>query len=140
MFCRNCAREIDDKAEKCTGCGLNPVEANNYCNYCGAYYERKEAYYCLACNRDLLPIGWKSRITAGLLAIFLGFLGAHKFDLGQYGVGVAMMAISVIGSLFTGGFALYAMMLVGVIEGVIYLTRSKMAFYRTYVVDGKDWF
>lgn len=40
----------------------------------------------------------KGRLAAGLLAIFLGGLGVHKFYLGYTGAGVAMLLISIFGA------------------------------------------
>lgn len=36
----------------------------------------------------------KSRIIAGLLALFLGALGAHRFYLGYYTIGVAQVVVT----------------------------------------------
>lgn len=38
----------------------------------------------------------KSKVAAGLLALFLGTLGIHRFYLGYNGIGVAMLLISVL--------------------------------------------
>ncbi len=62
----------------------------------------------------------KSRVAAGLLAIFLGTLGIHNFYLGRTGTAVAQLLITVLtlglGSIITSVWAL--------IEGILILTRS----------------
>ena len=73
----------------------------------------------------------KGRLAAGLLAIFLGGLGVHKFYLGYTGAGVAMLLISIFGAVILIGPIL--MGLCGLIEGIIYLTKSDEDFQRTYV-------
>ena len=45
----------------------------------------------------------KGRLAAGLLAIFLGGLGVHKFYLGYTGAGVAMLLISIFGAVILIG-------------------------------------
>lgn len=80
----------------------------------------------------------KGRLAAGLLAIFLGGLGVHKFYLGYTGAGVAMLLISIFGAVILIGPIL--MGLCGLIEGIIYLTKSDEDFQRTYVLGDKPWF
>lgn len=82
----------------------------------------------------------KDHVVAALLAIFLGFLGMHKFYLGYYQTGFVMMAISVVGSIFTLGLASAVMGVIAIIEGFIYLSKSQSEFDRIYVSGRKDWF
>jgi TM2 domain-containing membrane protein YozV len=77
--------------------------------------------------------GADKKIAAGLLAIFLGSLGIHKFYLGYTTAGIIMLVIS----LFTCGTV---MAVIGLIEGIIYLTRTDEQFVATYVVGKKEWF
>lgn len=77
--------------------------------------------------------GADKKIAAGLLAIFLGSLGIHKFYLGYSTAGIIMLVIS----LFTCGAVMAA---IGLIEGIIYLTRSDEEFVATYVIGKKEWF
>lgn len=37
-------------------------------------------------------------------------------------------------------FGLFAMQVIGFIEGIIYLTMPDEAFYQTYAVEKKEWF
>jgi len=76
------------------------------------------------------------KIVAGILAILLGCLGVHKFVLGQTRPGLIML----LATLLTCGTAGVIMGAIGLIEGIIYLTRSDEEFHLTYEVTGKEWF
>ena len=70
------------------------------------------------------PISYpKSKTTAGLLGIFLGALGAHKFYLGKTGMGILYLVFC-----WT-----YIPGIIGLVEGIIYLTKSDADFHRDYV-------
>jgi TM2 domain-containing membrane protein YozV len=71
--------------------------------------------------------------AAGLLAILLAPFGVHKFLLGYTKEGIIWLVIS----LFTWGTVTG---LLGLIEGIIYLTKSNEEFYQTYQVNKKAWF
>lgn len=58
----------------------------------------------------------KSRLVAGLLGIFLGGLGIHRFYLGYTGIGVAQIFVTI----FTCGIG----SLWGLIEGIMILANS----------------
>ena len=51
----------------------------------------------------------KDHVAAGLLAIFLGSLGIHKFYLGYNTPGFIMLAVTIVGSIFSLGLAGLAM-------------------------------
>jgi len=78
--------------------------------------------------------------AAGLLAIFIGGLGIHKFVLGYSKPGIIMLAICLAGGLLTCGVASFVMSLIGVIEGVIYLTKTPEEFQAIYIDARKEWF
>lgn len=71
------------------------------------------------------------KIVAGILAILLGGLGVHKFILGYTKEGVIQL---ILGFLCGVGFV------IGLIEGIIYLTKTDEEFYQTYQVGKKGWF
>lgn len=81
----------------------------------------------------------KSKIAAGLLAIFLGTLGVHKFYLGYTKEGVIMLLITILGSILFGLGAI-VMAVIALIEGIIYLTKTDEQFEATYVQGEKGWF
>ena len=60
------------------------------------------------------------KLAAGLLAIFLGSFGVHKFVLGYNTAGLIMLLVTVL----TCGVAGFVMGVIGIIEGIIYLTKS----------------
>lgn len=84
--------------------------------------------------------GAKDHVVAGLLAIFLGPLGIHKFYLGYNKVAFITLAVTVIGSIFTFGLAANVMGVLSLVEGVIYLTKSQTEFEQIYVLESKEWF
>lgn len=77
---------------------------------------------------------------AGLLAIFLGCFGIHKFYLGYNSTGIIMLAVTVIGSIFSLGLAGMVMGVIALIEGIIYLAMGQVSFDRAYVQNKKEWF
>lgn len=78
----------------------------------------------------------KDKIAAGILGILLGALGIHKFYLGYKKEGLIMLLVS----LLTFGIGACVMEVIGIIEGVIYLTKSDEEFQATYVDSYKGWF
>lgn len=142
MYCRNCARELSDKAVACPSCGLSPHAERKFCPNCGSPTEAVQAI-CLKCGVALAPaaaLGGKEKVTAGLLGIFLGGLGIHKFYLGYKTEGIVMLCICLLGGLVTCGWAAGVIAMIGLIEGVIYLTRTDADFQALYVNGKKGWF
>ena len=88
--------------------------------------------------------GENKKLMAGLLGIFLGSLGIHKFILGYQKEGFILLAGTLIGvatsCLVIGIFIYMATGIIGLIEGIIYLTKSDEEFYQTYQVNKKPWF
>ena len=58
----------------------------------------------------------KSKLTAGLLGILLGWLGIHRFYLGYVGIGIAQIVVTLVTFGFGGIW--------GFIEGILILTGS----------------
>ena len=94
-YCTNCGEQIDIKAEICPKCGVR--QPNTF-------------------------TGEKSRITAALLALFIGGFGIHKFYLGSTGWGIVYLVFC---------WTLIPA-IVAFIEGIIYLTMSDEAFQAKY--------
>jgi len=80
--------------------------------------------------------GADKKIVAGILAILLGSLGIHKFYLGYNTAGIIMVLVTVL----TCGFGGAVMGIIGLIEGIIYLTKTDEEFVATYVNGKKEWF
>lgn len=64
----------------------------------------------------------KNRVAAAVLAILLGGIGVHKFYLGKIGWGIVYLLFC-----WTGIPAL-----VGLVEGIIYLTMTDSQFAQKY--------
>lgn len=79
------------------------------------------------------------RILAGIIGILLGGLGIHKFILGRTQAGIIMLLVSIFVSLFTCGIGYLVMHVIGLIEGIIYLSKSDAEFYQLYMIEKKDW-
>ena len=88
--------------------------------------------------------GDKNKLVAGLLAIFLGAFGVHKFYLGFKKPGIIMAVAGGAGFLLSfvliGLPILLAVSAVAFVEGVLYLTKSDEEFEQIYVVGKKQWF
>lgn len=103
-FCTNCGQELEDNVSFCMNCGkevnstkkVNDVKVNKNTN------------------------GQKSKIAAGLIAIFLGSFGVHNFYLGYTNKAVAQLLITVLScgtlSFVSGTWAL--------VEGIMILTGT----------------
>ncbi|MDZ4788300.1 MAG: TM2 domain-containing protein [Blastochloris sp.] len=76
--------------------------------------------------------GSEKKIVAGICGILLGAFGVHKFILGYTKEGIIMLVVS----LLTCGL----MGIVGLIEGIIYLTKTDQEFVDTYITNQKTWF
>ena len=93
----------------CHGCGKEIHETALTCPQCGARQKTPSA-------------AQKSKVAAGLLAIFLGGLGLHKFYLGNVGLGILYL-------LFCWTFI---PTIVGFIEGIIYLVMDDQKWVEKY--------
>ena len=104
-FCTNCGQELEDNVSFCLNCGK---EVNS---------SKKEVDNTKV-NKNIS--GQKSKIAAGLIAIFLGSFGVHNFYLGYTNKAVAQLLITVLScgtlSFVSGTWAL--------VEGIMILTGS----------------
>ena len=152
MICKNCSANIDDNVAFCPYCGAHndakgsQQSQNEYYNQneqqSGQYfYNGQQNYQYQQQNVNYNPQQMnteptKDKLVAGLLAIFLGTLGIHKFYLGYTKSGVIMLLVS----LLTFGIGATVMAVIALIEGILYLTKSDAEFYQTYVQNNKEWF
>ena len=125
-----------------------------YCTKCGAIND-DTAQFCVTCQSPLTPVAgyqpmqsvnqtpsggltnWQAlgadkKIVAGICGILVGGFGVHKFILGYTTEGIIQLVIT----LLTCG----AGSIIGIIEGIIYLTKSDEEFVRTYIQNKKGWF
>ena len=105
MFCKKCGSEIGD-AKFCPNCGevVNDVEPNPN-----------------AFTTNSTPYKTVNKIVYALLAIFSGCLGIHRFYAGKTGSGILYLILTL---LFIG---LFFLPIVGLIEGIVALTRPSDA-------------
>ena len=152
MICKNCSANIDDNVAFCPYCGAHndaqgyQQSQNEYYNQneqqSGQYFyngQQNQQYQQQNVNYNPQQMNTeptKDKLVAGLLAIFLGTLGIHKFYLGYTKSGVIMLLVS----LFTFGIGATVMAVIALIEGILYLTKSDAEFYQTYVQNNKEWF
>lgn len=131
----------------CPQCGAPNAPDSNECKYCGEVFAAKAVntppvqqtppaqpappayqppvvppsyqYHQQLINEGINP-AWpiKSKIGAGLLGIFLGSFGIHKFYMGKIGMGILYLLFC---WSFIPGF-------IGFIEGIIYLCSNEHNF------------
>jgi len=82
------------------------------------------------------PTQENKRIIAGVFAILLGALGIHKFILGYSKEGLIMLLVSIL----TCGIGAGIMGIIGLVEGIVYLTQTDAEFYKNYQINKKGWF
>lgn len=127
---------------------------SRYCTKCGAVND-DTAQNCISCQAPLSVVGgyqpmqsvnqgqsgpmtdWKAmgadkKLVAGICGILLGAWGVHKFILGYTTEGIIQIVITLV-TCGIGG-------IVGIVEGIIYLTKSDEEFVRTYIQNKKGWF
>lgn len=85
------------------------------------------------------PAGSEKKIAAGVCGILLGAFGIHKFILGYQKQGIIMLLVSILGSILFG-LGLFIMSVIGLVEGIIYLTKTDEEFVEIYVKNKKEWF
>jgi TM2 domain-containing membrane protein YozV len=78
------------------------------------------------------PPGSEKKIVAGIFGILLGGLALHKFYLGYTKQGIIQIIIT-FATCGVGG-------IIGLIEGIIYLTKTDEDFVNTYIIGKKGWF
>ena len=74
----------------CRSCGENIGENVSYCPSCGAKTG-------IGTTSTYVTENAKSRVVAGVLALFFGGLGIHNFYLGYHDKAVAQLLLSTIG-------------------------------------------
>lgn len=84
------------------------------------------------------------KVLAGIMAIIFGSLGVHKFILGYNTEGGILLGLFVVGVILScvgiGVLLVWLLGIIGLVEGIIYLTKSDAEFYNTYQVGKKPWF
>jgi TM2 domain-containing membrane protein YozV/ribosomal protein L40E len=147
VFCTKCGAQNQDSAQNCSHCyatlpiiGTRPQEKQT--DYAPPYepayqpIQPPAPIYADPPVKDWQQAGADKKIIAGILAIVLGSFGIHKFILGYQKEGMIMLLVSVL-SCFTAGWVMH---IIGIIEGIMYLTKTDEEFVRTYIYGRKGWF
>ncbi|HET9478153.1 MAG TPA: TM2 domain-containing protein [Pyrinomonadaceae bacterium] len=128
-YCTKCGAINDDTAQYCTNCQtpLSPP--------IGVGYQPMQSVNPGAMT-DWKAMGADKKVLAGILAIVVGAFGVHKFVLGYTTEGIIMLLLTVL----TCGVAAAVTSIIGIVEGILYLTKSDEDFVRTYIQNKKGWF
>ena len=172
MICPSCGVEVEDGFLFCSACGAQitsaltqngvqpeaqPVtqpegqltaEPGQQYQQPGQQYQQPGQQYQQPGQQYqqpyMTPAGSKSKIAAGLFALFLGDLGVHKFYLGYKKEGGILLGVFILGLLLSfvgvGLIVLFVEAIIVFIEGIIYLTKSDQEFEAIYVQGYKPWF
>lgn len=125
-YCPTCGAQIASNSQMCPKCGsIQPTYLGEQSRPAG----RLEVDPVI---RDAAS----KKLTAGICGILLGAFGTHKFVLGMTTPGIIMAATTIL----TCGIGATVMGTIGLIEGIIYLSKSDDDFYETYIVEKKSWF
>lgn len=96
-YCSNCGKKVNEVQDVCLNCGVN-----------------------LKKDKKIDNVNGKSKITAGILGIFLGCFGVHNFYLGYNGKAIAQLLITLL-SIF---LLSWVSAIWGLIEGILILTGN----------------
>ena len=127
-YCTKCGAVNDDTAQYCSNCQAPLSQINSG-------YQPMQSVNPGAMT-DWKAMGADKKMVAGILAILLGSLGVHKFILGYTTEGVIMLLVSVLSC----GVLAVVPSVIGIVEGIMYLTKSDEEFVRTYIQSKKGWF
>jgi TM2 domain-containing membrane protein YozV len=125
MNCQNCGAGIPANASQCPRCGSSIAQAPPPPGAAPGYPGQIVINVGGAPQGDTTgavagPHEPKSKIAAGLLGIFLGCFGVHRFYLGYTGIGAAQLCLT----LLTCGWGGIITWIWGLIEGIMILTGS----------------
>jgi len=137
------------KIVKCPNCSVENTALENYCRSCGTTlndpFQNQQAYQNQQMqqpynqNTGQIP-GADKKLPAGILGILLGGLGIHKFMLGYQNEGIIMLVIWLVGAVLLCGIPSMVVSIIGIVEGIMYLTKSDEEFVNTYINNKKPWF
>lgn len=134
VTCPTCNTQNLDLGGRCSNCGTNmpvsplPMQPMQQMGYAPK------------------PPGADKKLAAGLCGILLGGFGVHKFVLGYQNEGIIMLSAYLVGlilTFITCGLAVpipIAVGIIGLVEGIMYLTKSDEEFVATYIQNKKPWF
>lgn len=125
MYCKNCGKELIPGAAVCTQCGVAIGNGSTFCHNCGNQ-TIPGAAVCTNCGaaigRPVVAGEQKSKMVAGLLAIFIGSLGIHNFYLGFTKKAVIQLLLCLVGGIVTCGIASLAAEIWAIVDAVYIFT------------------
>lgn len=130
----------------CPACRTQNHAAGGRCTNCGTILPVAPMPMQQTGQQGTQIPGAEKKLAAGLCGILLGAFGVHKFILGYQQEGliyIGMVVIAFILAFVTcgiGSFLLFIPSILGLVEGIIYLTKSDEEFVQTYVINKKPWF
>ena len=149
-FCANCGAKVTEEKEEnntyseksnnenqektkyCSGCGSVIGADKIICPRCGKYTNAQQKSSYSSSNHVYgSNSNDRNNVAAGLLAIFLGTFGIHKFYLGEIGMGIFYILITCFGFIF---FCIPNIILqvVVIIEGILYLVTDNETFNKKF--------
>jgi len=142
VFCTKCGAQNDDGSVVCSHCqaalpsvGYQPAYQAQ-AEYQTGYQPIQPPGAMYQTGTDWQARGANKKIAAGICGILVGTFGVHKFILGYQTEGVIMLLVSILSC----GMLAIVMQIIGIVEGIMYLTKSDEEFVRTYVEGRKGWF
>jgi len=131
LYCTKCGAPNDDFAQTCVHCQAPLPQMGGY-----QPIQPPSPMYGSGQLQDWQARGANKKTAAGICGLLLGPFGIHKFILGYQTEGIIMLLVS----LLSCGMLAIVMQIIGIIEGITYLTKSDEDFVRTYVEGRKGWF
>lgn len=92
--------------------------------------------YIVAADGSFIDTG--DRLISAIIAVLLGFIGAHKFYLGYKSQGILMFLAGTVGLLLI--FPPFISFVISIAEAFIYLRKTDQEFYDTYIAKERGWF
>ena len=96
MICNKCGATVPDVSRYCMFCGSPVSKVNYYNDNNDDNNDNRDRTYYSDFDYDFGMDEPKSKKTAGLLGIFLGGFGVHRFYLGYTMMGVLQIVVSVL--------------------------------------------
>ncbi len=130
MYCRNCSTQVAPGNTFCTSCGTPVGSGSQFCPNCGTQ-AGPEAQTCGHCGCPLhggTPVytDQRSKLAAGLLGIFVGYLGIHNFYLGYTNRAILQLVLGTVGGFLTCGITTTVVGIWGLVEGILLLTGRQL--------------
>jgi TM2 domain-containing membrane protein YozV len=142
LFCTNCGSPVSEHAVACMSCGAKPVGHRKFCHHCAAALNLEQVI-CIKCGAGIDTADTsrstaggantgtsrqKNKLVAGLLALLLGGIGAHKYYMGSWGWGLVFTAAVIL----TGFILGVVTSIIALVEGIMYLMMSEDTFAEKY--------